>query len=640
MMGAILDKYETRLRESAASLGCGVTTTAAALLNDTSTLSTNLGYSGTTFPYNDSVTTLATDGPLDALTLDAKKLQVAGSVTLLCGFIFVVLGKVGLGRVTIFMSDSLVTGFTVGAAFHIGSSQLKTMFGLSFLPRQNGIFKLLRLWFSILSHIHQSNVASIIASAILILVIYLVKRFVNEKYKDKLRVPIPIELIAMIVATVIFYYADLYEKYDISIIKEVPVGVPTPHFPDLSLGVDYLADGLVIIIVAFVQTVSVAKLMGLKHSYKVDPNQEMFAVGMVNVVCAVFSGYISGASVSRSVVQDSAGGKSQIASLFAAVLVLLVMLFMGPYFYHVPKCSLSAIIILSLRSLILKLLTIPDMWRKSKVDCIIFVTTILAVVILDADIGLLVGVVVSIFLVLFQSMMSSVDVTAHIAVGELGVWRSRDKYYGDEEVPNVRVVRINSPLYFVNAEITTSAIFKRSGLNPLRKKKNQSVEVEVKTVNDQDKGTHLQTEKDELRSTAQTISDGRLNGDAEKALKRKEANGSNGNISEDENVEGVRPPLSTALALSDLTALPFSVLILDLSGASFIDLMGVKSLEFLIEKYKSVGVSVYLVNVTERCLDTLQTSGFMGKRGEVVLLSIETVLAQLSGNPKALSTKL
>ena len=649
MMGSILDKYEARLRQSVNNVNCDslLTVTPSSLLVNGSSVTPTDMVNGISFvtssTSNTTLLTTAASEAFDPLDLDAKKLQVAGAVTLLCGIIMAILGKVGLGKVTVFMSDSLVTGVTVGAAFHVGSSQLKTLFGLGFLPRESGVFKLIRLWVSILVNIHRSNVATIIASAICILMIYLVKRFINEKYKEKLRVPVPIELVVMMLATVVTFYAGLHERFDISIIKHVPVGVPAPHIPDMSLGIDYLVDGLVIISVAFVQTVSVAKLMGLKHNYKVDSNQEMFALGMVNIVCSVFSGYISGASVSRSAVQDSAGGRTQIASLVAAALVLMVMLFIGPYFYYVPKCALSAIIIVSLRSLILKLLTVPDLWRKSKVDCLIFVITVGAVVILDADLGLLVGIAISIFLVLFQSMKSSVDVTAHIAVGELSIWRSKDKYFGCEDITDVKVVRINSPLYFVNAEITTNAVFRKTRVNPLKMKKDESVEAEVKsscnpqeTVNNAKMG---EVTKAGVSNETFTHSDPQHNGsspvDAEKGEgQHQQSTGVSETITEERNSQAVldSTPNINPLSFSYSRAVPFSTLILDLSGVSFIDLMGVKALEFLISVYKGIGVSVFLTNVPENCLDTLQKSGFIAKHGEVVLLAIETVLAQLSQN--------
>lgn len=296
LMGNILDKYEVKVRANLGILNNGtdsVTSTLQPLMN----ASDISGILNTTAALSD---TLSSQMP-DALSIQ-KKIEVAGAVTMISGIVLAVLGKLGLGRVTSFMSDSLITSFTVGVSFHVVSSQIKTALGLEF-PRQSGIFKLIRLWVVMLSNIHHTNLATAIISLLCLTTLYIVKRFINEKYKTKLRVPVPIELFVVIVATLVTAYTKLSEEYSVSIVKEIPVGVPQPRIPDLSLGTDYLTDGLVIIIVSFTQNVAMAKLMALKHNYRINSNQEMFACGMVSVVCSVFSGYISGPSVSRSLVQ-------------------------------------------------------------------------------------------------------------------------------------------------------------------------------------------------------------------------------------------------------------------------------------------------------------------------------------------------
>ncbi|KAK7482051.1 hypothetical protein BaRGS_00026743 [Batillaria attramentaria] len=631
MMGSILDKYDEKVLASLGVGSCGTSAVATTLSpvpgNSTSSVddSSIATLVNTTLS---SVITISAEMP-EALTKE-KRLEVAGAVTLICGIILAVLGKVGFGKVTVFMSDSLITGFTVGAAFHVGSSQLKTIFGLSSLPRYSGIFKLIKLWVAILANIDHSNLATIIASVICILIIYLVKRFVNEKYKKKLRVPVPIELIVVIIATVIMAFTDLSDDFSIGIVKDIPVGVPAPRFPDLSLGADYVAEGMMIIIVAFAQTVAMAKLMGLKHNYKVDPNQEMFACGVVSIICSIFSGYISGASVSRSVVQDSAGGRTQIASLFAAGLVLLVIMLIGPYFYYLPKCVLSAIIVVSLRSMFLKLLTIPDIWRKSKVDCLVWVITCASVVILDADIGLLVGIVASVLIVLIRSQVASVDVTGQISAGRFHVWRSTDKYYGAEEVADTKVVRINSALYFANAEIVTNRIFKVSGVNPIIMKKKGVVDLDrEEIVKAEDKGgpvvvaDNVPIESDEMKVNSEEDGINSSAMDSEKHGQDRKDLLNDGAA----QLNGVANPCTVESTTLKMTV-PFSNLVLDLSGASFIDLMGVSALEFLISKYQSVGISVYIANVHEKCLHTLEKSGFMKKHGDRVFITTETAIAQ------------
>lgn len=639
MMGSILDKYDSKIKASLNTIQCdgaaGLTTVLPSVMNNmtdiistvTSTVSIDAARSNISALANTTVASIFTSEISEALTTE-KRLEVAGAVTLICGIILAVLGKIGFGKLTVFMSDSMITGFTVGAAFHVGSSQLKTIFGLGYLPRYSGTFKLMRLWVGILSNIHHSNLATVIASVICILIIYLVKRFINEKYKKKLRVPVPIELIVVIIATVITAFTNLNEDFSIGIVKEVPVGVPTPRIPDLSLGADYITEGMVIIIVAFTQTLAMAKLLGLKHNYKVDPDQEMFACGVVSIVCSIFSGFIPGASVSRSVVQDDAGGRSQIASLIAAGLVLLVIMLIGPYFYYLPNCVLSAIIVVSLRSLILKLLTIPDIWRKSQVDCLIWVITCASVVILDADIGLFIGIITSVLVVLIRSQVAPVDVTGPIHSDRFEIWRSTGKYFGVEEVNNTRVIRINSALYFANAEIITNQVFKLSGANPITMKKKGVVAipdmVKVIQVEEQnnafscDNGTYVDKDKTVAASEENELN---LNKDVRASSTR------------DMHTNG------TATVTIPDTYVRFNKLILDLSGASFIDLMGISALEFIISKYDSVSIKVCLSNVQEKCLDTLEKSDFMKKHSDRVFLTTEAAIAHGSDS-EAVITKL
>ena len=305
LMGNVLDNYETKVRAELGIVNTVADSSTSTLnplmmnVSDITVVTVGAGILNTTAQQTDILTS---DDELPYVLSVEKKIEVASAVSVVAGIILAVLGKLGLGRVTSFMSDSLITSFAVGVSFHVLSSQVKAGLGLD-VPRQHGIFRLVRLWVLMLSNIHHTNLATAIITVICVAILYVVKRFVNERYKARLRVPVPIELFVVIIATLITAYTGLSEKFSVKIVKEIPVGVPQPRLPDLSLGMDYLSDGLVIIIVAFTQHVAMAKLMGLKHNYRTDANQEMFACGIISVVCGIFSGYSSGPSISRSMVQ-------------------------------------------------------------------------------------------------------------------------------------------------------------------------------------------------------------------------------------------------------------------------------------------------------------------------------------------------
>jgi MFS superfamily sulfate permease-like transporter len=99
-------------------------------------------------------------------------------------------------------------------------------------------------------------------------------------------------------------------------------------------------DSLVIAIVAFAVSLSLAKIYAKKHKYKIDANQELIALGTANIFSSLFACYPSSASLSRSSVQERTGGKTQVAGLVSCLFMLIFLLFLGPLLYHLPKVSI------------------------------------------------------------------------------------------------------------------------------------------------------------------------------------------------------------------------------------------------------------------------------------------------------------
>ena len=542
-----------------------------------------------------------------------KKLELACGVTLLSGVIVAVLGKAGLGQLACFMSDSLVISFTVGVAFHVLVGQLGVGLGLH-LPTRSGAFKIFLLLADMVGGIQQVNVATSVTFAVCVLIIYVVKRFVNERYADKLMVPVPVELVVLIVATAVNATLKMNESYSVDIVAEIPLGVPAPRLPKISAAWDYLYEGLIIILVSFTQTVALGKIMALKHGYRIDPDQEMFSLGVASVVCSFFSGFIPGASITCTVLQDSTGSKTQVSSLFASAVVCLVILFLGPYFYFLPRCVLAAVVILNIRSMFWKLLTVPALWRKSRGDAVIWVSTCVATVVLDTDLGLFVGLAVCVLGVLVRARISPVEVVGRISSRGFRLWKSVEKYHGTREMPDVKVLRVTCDFYFVNAELITDSIIEKSGINPTKLKKKAKVLCIPEPDKDNAETLQISGESNHIQNHATTTKQ-----DASDTTTKntKPVN---------QNLNGLDAATTAMNANPRLEGLPFSTLVLDLSGVSFIDMMGVVSLETLTEEYGAIGVMLFLTQVQDSCLKTLSTTGFLAKHSQHVLLSTDDVL--------------
>ena len=520
----------------------------------------------------------------------SKRLEVAGAVSVVAGLILIAASRIGLSRISCLMSNSLITGFTVGISFHVVTSQVKGILGLS-VPRMTGYASIIKTWIFIFSKLPETNIATLVISIISMIVIYLVKRFINEKYKKRMRIPIPIELIVVIIATLVSTFAEFHKKFNVKVVEDVPMGIPSPKFPDLTLAKDYIGDGVIIIVIAYAQTLAMAKTMGLKHNYVVDSNQEMLACGVVSVVCGLFSGYISASSVSRTVVQDGAGGRTQVASLFASGMVLLVIVVVGRYFYYLPMCVLSSIIIINLRTMFLKLFILPTEWKKSKYDCAVWLFACFGTVILNADMGLLASVLFSLFLIILRSMLTPIVEAGQIQTNCDSIQlRSVDHYSSAKASNHIKIIKIKTPLYYVNADTFTSKVFSKMGVDPTTIKKRIST------------------------SSVPSPEDLTVKNDG-------------GSVHDKDILVQAR---MLPYICKESEGLPLQVIILDASEVSFIDLMGIQALEFVISEYTSVGVKVLVIGISESVIPMLQSTGFWKKNGEILFLSIESALASVT----------
>jgi solute carrier family 26 protein len=229
---------------------------------------------------------------------------------------------------------------------------------------------------------------------------------------------------------------------------EIKSGLPAFEVPPVKLFSAVFVDACVIALVAYSITMSLALLVSEKLKYPLDTNQELLAQGLGNVVGSFFSCLPSGASPSRSASQQTVGGKTQMASIVSAAIIVVVLLWIGVVFEPLPRCVLSSIIVVALKGLLMQVLNFPEIWRKSKTDGIVWIVTYLTVIMLDIDSGLLIGVVVSLLFVFVKGVLNEVHVLGRLPDTDLYV---RLDLYGDAvEIPDVKIVRYAGSLNVIN----------------------------------------------------------------------------------------------------------------------------------------------------------------------------------------------
>ncbi|NXP92817.1 S26A5 protein, partial [Passerina amoena] len=189
---------------------------------------------------------------------------------------------------------------------------------------------------AVFSNITTTNIATMIVGLTCI-VLLLIGKEINFRFQKKLPVPIPMEIIVVIIGTGVSAGMNLHDSYKVDVVGNIPQGLRAPAVPDIELIPAIFVDAVAIAIVGFSMAVSMAKIFALKHGYTIDGNQELIALGICNSVGSFFQTIAITCSMSRSLVQESTGGKTQIAGALSAIMVLLVIVAIGYLFEPLPQ---------------------------------------------------------------------------------------------------------------------------------------------------------------------------------------------------------------------------------------------------------------------------------------------------------------
>jgi len=362
-------------------------------------------------------------------------LAAAIMLALLVGLLQMAMGVFRLGYLVNFLSHPVLSGFTSAAALIIGLSQLKHVLGVP-IPRSHHVHTILLEAGRRLPEAHGVTVTVAVLS---MATLFAVKRFGK-------RIPGPL---LVVVASMLAVLGLGLGQKGLALVGEVPSGLPAPSLPSWDSGValDLFPIALTIALVAFMESISVAKVFANKHSYRLSPNRELVGLGAANVASALFGGYAVTGGFSRSAVNDQAGGKTPVASMITAVGVAVALLFLTPLFAYLPNAVLASIILVAVVGLV-DVKEVRHLWHTDRVDLALLVITFVATLWLGIEQGILVGVGASMLVFVAQRTRP------HFAVlGRLPgttIWRNLANFPEAEATPGVLALRFDAAFYFGN----------------------------------------------------------------------------------------------------------------------------------------------------------------------------------------------
>eukprot|EP00118_Oscarella_pearsei_P020508 m.222328 g.222328 ORF g.222328 m.222328 type:complete len:734 (+) comp39975_c2_seq1:84-2285(+) len=390
-------------------------------------------------------------------------IDVAISVGFCVGIIQLIFFIFRLGFITRFLSDAMVSGFTTGAAFHVGASQLRDAFGIEF-DRQESPAVVPKTIYLILKNIADTNAATFLIALVTVIILVAIK-VINHRYRRRLRFPIPGELIVVILGTGISYGGDFQENFNVTVVNHVESGIPLPPSLRFDLVGKMFATShpYVIAIVSFALTMSLAKVFAKKFNYKVDSNQELLAYSTANIIGSFLSCLVSSGSLSRTAVYTTAGGKTILGSGISALLILVVVLVLAQLVSYLPTAVLSAIILIALRGLMVQFKDVKRLYRVSITDMLVWIVTWLATVFLAVDLGLAVGVGFSLLVIIYRTAWPRSAVLGRI--GDTDLYRDSKRYDLCCEVPSVKIFRYEASLCFANVDSFRIALLEKTNID-------------------------------------------------------------------------------------------------------------------------------------------------------------------------------
>jgi len=381
----------------------------------------------------------------------ADYLTAAIMLAALSGVFLLAMGLMRLGFLVNFLSHPVISGFTSAAALVIGFSQLKHLLGFN-IPRSHLITETIA---HAVTHISQLNpVTFAIAAFSLGLLLFWKSKVPGllkaAKVPDGIANPLSKAgpLVAVVLTTVSVWAFGLNGTAGVAIVGDIPAGLPPLSVPafDIELARELLPAAILISLVGFLESVSVAKSLAAKRRQKIDANQELVALGAANIGAALTSGYAVTGGFSRSMVNFTAGAVTPLASIITAGLIALTVVLFTPLLYFLPKATLAAIIVVAVASLI-DFKTAKESWAYNRADALSLVATFVAVLTLGVELGIVVGAAISIALYLWRTSRPHMAVVGR--VGETEHFRNVLRHEVQTH-PKLLTVRVDESLYFAN----------------------------------------------------------------------------------------------------------------------------------------------------------------------------------------------
>jgi len=358
------------------------------------------------------------------------------TITLLAGIFQLAFGLARLGVLVNFVSHTVVVGFTAGAAILIATSQMKNMLAID-VPRGDSF---LHTWVVIWNEIGNVNWFALLIALVTIAI---------AVFSKKLHAQMPNLLLALIIGSV-FAFAISGAEHGAKMVGRIPSHLPPLSVPDFSFAsIKLLApEAFAVALLGLIEAVSISRSIAAKSHQRIDGNQEFIGQGLSNIIGSFFSSYAGSGSFTRSGINYSAGARTPLSAIFAALFLMIIVIAVAPLAAYLPIAAMAGVILVVAYNLI-DIGQIKHVLISSKTETAILLTTFFATLFLELEFAIYLGVLLS--LIIFLARTSTPEIvtlapdfdTSHNKRTLVDVTSKPLR-----QCPQLRIIRIDMSIYF------------------------------------------------------------------------------------------------------------------------------------------------------------------------------------------------
>ncbi len=360
---------------------------------------------------------------------------LSAALALVTAAVLVAAGLVRLGAIADLVSKPVMTGFLFGLGLYIAISQLPSLLGVdagdgNFFPR---------LW-DLLGDLGEVHGATLAVGAGSLAVLLLAPRLVPV---------IPATLLALVLSIAAAALFDL-GAHGVALVGDVPTALPDPAIPDVKASdlVNLIAPAIGVLVVS-AEAVGVARSLATEHGYRVDANRDLVGLGAANLLAGLSSGFVQSGGASQTAAADGAGGRTQLAAVAAAGLILLTGAFLAPLFEDLPEATLAAIVVVAVAGFF-RVAELRRFFRIRRSAVVWAGLALVGVLVLGVLQGLVVTAVLTLLYLIKRLSRPSVGALARDP--STGAWGRAERHPDWERPKGVLAVRSDGPLFYANTD--------------------------------------------------------------------------------------------------------------------------------------------------------------------------------------------